>query len=50
MCRFHGLTLQPTLFGGASVIPNWGQIGTNEQAMIETVDETGALGSTWRRR
>ncbi len=35
MRRFYGLTLQPTLFGGASVIPNWGGIGTNEHAMIE---------------
>lgn len=39
MHRFYSLTLQPTLFGGVSVIRNWGRIGTNGQAMIETFDE-----------
>ncbi|WP_425291569.1 WGR domain-containing protein [Aminobacter anthyllidis] len=42
MRRFYGLTLQPTLFGGVSVIRNWGRIGTNGQATIETFDETDA--------
>lgn len=39
MRRFYSLTIQPTLFGGASVIRNWGRIGTNGQSMIETFDE-----------
>jgi predicted DNA-binding WGR domain protein len=39
MRRFYSLALQPTLFGGASVIRNWGRIGTNGQSMIETFDE-----------
>lgn len=39
MRRFYSLTLQPTLFGGASVIRNWGRIGTSGQAMGETFDD-----------
>lgn len=38
MRRFYTLAIQPTLFGGASVIRNWGRIGTNGQAMMETFD------------
>lgn len=36
MRRFYVLSIQPTLFGGASLIRNWGRIGTNGQAMMET--------------
>ncbi|WP_429932848.1 WGR domain-containing protein [Agrobacterium vitis] len=38
MRRFYTLALQPTLFGGASVIRNWGRIGTTGQTLIETFD------------
>ncbi|MDX8499119.1 WGR domain-containing protein [Mesorhizobium sp. VK4C] len=38
MRRFYALSIQPTLFGGASVIRNWGRIGTNGQSMMETFD------------
>lgn len=36
MRRFYTLAIQPTLFGGASVIRNWGRIGTSGQSMMET--------------
>lgn len=39
MRRFYLLSIQPTLFGGASVIRNWGRIGTHGQAMMQTFDE-----------
>jgi predicted DNA-binding WGR domain protein len=39
MARFYGLSIQPTLFGGTSVIRNWGRIGTGGQVMMETFDE-----------
>lgn len=39
MHRFYTLAIQPTLFGGASVIRNWGRIGTNGQSMMETFDQ-----------
>lgn len=38
MRRFYMLSLQPTLFGGVALIRNWGRIGTNGQAMVETFD------------
>lgn len=38
MRRFYSLAIQPTLFGGASVIRNWGRIGTNGQSMMQTFD------------
>ncbi|AZO18883.1 WGR domain-containing protein [Mesorhizobium sp. M2A.F.Ca.ET.043.05.1.1] len=38
MRRFYALAIQPTLFGGASVIRNWGRIGSNGQSMVETFD------------
>ena len=41
MRRFYKLAVQPTLFGGASVIRNWGRIGTNGQSMMETFDSNG---------
>ena len=40
MRRFYSLTIQPTLFGGASVIRNWGRIGTSGQSMMQTFDTT----------
>lgn len=39
MRRFYVLAVQPTLFGGASVIRNWGRIGTSGQAMVRTFDQ-----------
>ncbi|KRA65259.1 WGR domain-containing protein [Rhizobium sp. Root651] len=36
MRRFYTLAIQPTLFGGASVIRNWGRIGSSGQTMMET--------------
>ncbi|QND62345.1 WGR domain-containing protein (plasmid) [Mesorhizobium sp. AR07] len=39
MSRFYVLSIQPTLFGGASLVRNWGRIGTNGQVMMETFDE-----------
>ncbi|RWO44909.1 MAG: WGR domain-containing protein [Mesorhizobium sp.] len=57
MRRFYSLAIQPTLFGGASVVRNWGRIGTNGQSMMETFDQTEAamiamarLQRTKRRR
>jgi predicted DNA-binding WGR domain protein len=39
MQRFYSLGLQPTLFGGASVIRHWGRIGSGGQTMMETFDD-----------
>lgn len=42
MRRFYVLSLQPTLFGGASVVRSWGRIGTFGQSMMETFDHLDA--------
>ena len=38
MRRYYSLSVQPTLFGGASLIRDWGRIGTRGQTMMETFD------------
>ncbi|WP_420340771.1 WGR domain-containing protein [Roseibium sp.] len=38
MRRFYCLTVQPTLFGGASLIRDWGRIGTRGKTMMVTFD------------
>ena len=38
MRRFYELSVQPTLFGGASLVRTWGRIGTAGQSRIETFD------------
>ena len=40
MRRFYSLSIQPTLFGSASLIRDWGRIGTHGQTMTETFNTT----------
>lgn len=35
MARFYRLSLQPTLFGGLSVVRTWGRIGTRGRIRID---------------
>ncbi len=49
MARFYVLSIQPTLFGGASLIRNWGRIGTNGQAMMRTFDDSLEADEAFRR-
>ncbi|BDA87268.1 WGR domain-containing protein (plasmid) [Aureimonas sp. SA4125] len=49
MARFYVLALQPTLFGGVSVIRNWGRIGTNGREKVETYDDVDDAGAACRR-
>ncbi len=44
MRRFYSLSVQPTLFGGASLVRDWGRIGTRGQSMIETFDTPAEAG------
>lgn len=39
MARFYEMSIQPTLFGEATVFRNWGRIGTRGQAMMVTYPE-----------
>ncbi|TPL21117.1 WGR domain-containing protein [Mesorhizobium sp. B2-4-9] len=49
MARFYSLSIQPTLFGGASLIRNWGRIGTNGQAKVETFDDPQEVDGAFLR-
>ena len=49
MRRFYTLAIQPTLFGGASVIRCWGRIGTAGQSMVETHDRADAAEAAMER-
>lgn len=54
MRRFYVISIQPTLFGGASLIRNWGRIGNGGQSMMETFDTPdeadGAFGRLERAK
>tara|TARA_R110002020_G_scaffold180776_1_gene375412 strand:+ start:807 stop:1046 length:240 start_codon:yes stop_codon:yes gene_type:complete len=49
MARFYVLVLQPTLFGGVSVIRKWGRIGTHGRQKVETYDGGDAASTACRR-
>lgn len=49
MRRFYSLAIQPTLFGGASVVRNWGRIGTYGQTMMETFDDVDEAAAALAR-
>ncbi|WP_445219782.1 WGR domain-containing protein [Bradyrhizobium sp. Pa8] len=49
MRRFYLLSIQPTLFGGISLIRNWGRIGTSDQVMIQTFDDSAEAGEAFGR-
>ncbi|MET4213871.1 WGR domain-containing protein [Bradyrhizobium sp. LA2.1] len=49
MRRFYVLSIQPTLFGGVSLVRNWGRIGTNGQMMVQTFDNSTEAGEAFGR-
>ncbi|MAS03181.1 MAG: WGR domain-containing protein [Ahrensia sp.] len=49
MQRFYSLSIQPTLFGGASLVRDWGRIGTRGQSMVETFDTGGEADQAMKR-
>lgn len=49
MRRFYVLAIQPTLFGGASVMRHWGRIGTSGQSMMQTFDQIEDAGKALER-
>jgi len=57
MRHFYRMVIQPDLFGGASLIREWGRIGTRGRQMIDTYPDEGmavtalmALATEKRRR
>lgn len=49
MARFYTLAVQPTLFGGASLIRHWGRIGTRGRAKIETFADERQVNAAFTR-
>ncbi len=49
MRRYYSLAVQPTLFGGASLIRDWGRIGTKGQTMMETFDQPDEATQAFER-
>ncbi|WP_083195256.1 WGR domain-containing protein [Pararhodobacter sp. CCB-MM2] len=41
MRRFYRMTVQPDLFGGASLIRAWGRIGTRGRQMVDVHSDEG---------
>lgn len=54
MARFYEMSVQPTLFGEATVFRNWGRIGTRGQSMMVTypgaIEATAALTKLERQK
>ena len=46
MARFYRLSIQPTLFGGSSLVRNWGRIGTKGQQKVELFNTLGEAAAT----
>ncbi|NKK75763.1 WGR domain-containing protein [Rhizobium leguminosarum bv. viciae] len=38
MARFYALSIEPNLFGGTSLVRNWGRIGSRGQQKIHVFD------------
>ena len=49
MRRIYSLSVQPTLFGGTSLIRDWGRIGRRGQTMMETFDTADDAGLAFER-
>jgi predicted DNA-binding WGR domain protein len=49
MARFYVVSVQPTLFGGGSLVRNWGRIGSRGRAMIELFDDFADADSAMSR-
>lgn len=56
MARFYTISLEPTLFGEAALVRNWGRIGSRGQVLMETFPqvatavEAGAKIEQMKRR
>lgn len=54
MARFYRLSIEPNLFGGSSLVRNWGRIGAPGQSKLEFFDDDDAtrcaMGRIARRK
>lgn len=49
MARFYRLSIQPTLFGGSSLLRNWGRIGTEGRLRVELFDTAEEAAIAYER-
>ncbi|WP_322864771.1 WGR domain-containing protein (plasmid) [Aquicoccus sp. G2-2] len=49
MFRFYRLRLMPDLFGGVSLLREWGRIGTQGRHRIDCFEDAGARLTPWPR-
>jgi len=40
-CRYYAIEIAPTLFGGWSVVREWGRLGASRRRRIDLCDEFG---------
>ncbi|EJZ16948.1 WGR domain-containing protein (plasmid) [Rhizobium sp. Pop5] len=49
MARFYRLSIQPNLFGGSSLLRNWGRIGTEGRLRVELFDTAEEAAIAYER-
>ena len=49
MARFYAMSIEPTLFGGLSLVRNWGRMGTRGRYKIELFEDEAAAESAMAR-
>ena len=49
MVRFYAISIEPTLFGGRSLVRNWGRMGTWGRYKIELFEDEAAAESAMVR-
>ncbi|MFV0303804.1 MAG: WGR domain-containing protein, partial [Paracoccus sp. (in: a-proteobacteria)] len=45
MLRFYRMSVQPDLFGGVSLVRDWGRIGYRGQILVAQHDDEGRAGN-----
>ncbi|MBB6219636.1 WGR domain-containing protein [Rhizobium leguminosarum] len=49
LARFYRLSIQPTLFGGSSLVRNWGRIGTDGRLKVDLFDTPSEAANACER-
>jgi predicted DNA-binding WGR domain protein len=49
MARFYAMSIEPTLFGGRSLVRNWGRIGTRGQYRMDLFEDEAAAEEAMAR-
>jgi len=49
MARFYAMSIEPTLFGGRSLVRHWGRMGTRGRYKIELFEDEAAAENALAR-